>query len=134
MDNRSSPRPPRVRLAIAALALLAAPALEAQSPLRADVSRSTAASVAALPGPTMASARVAAHAERMPAAPALAAAPQISTEGKLLLFGGAVFLVGAIIGDDAGTVMMVGGGAIALYGLYRMMFRDGGVEAAATGS
>lgn len=39
----------------------------------------------------------------------------------LMIVGGATFLVGAIIGDDAGTIIMIGGAAIGLYGLYRFL-------------
>ena len=36
----------------------------------------------------------------------------------LMIVGGAAFLAGAIIGGDAGTIIMVGGAGIGLYGLY----------------
>jgi hypothetical protein len=36
----------------------------------------------------------------------------------LMIVGGAIFLAGAIIGDDAGTVIMIGGAGIGIYGLY----------------
>lgn len=36
----------------------------------------------------------------------------------LMIVGGAAFLAGAIIGGDAGTIIMVGGAAVGLYGLY----------------
>lgn len=36
----------------------------------------------------------------------------------LMIVGGAAFIAGAIIGDDAGTVMMVAGAGVGLYGLY----------------
>ena len=36
----------------------------------------------------------------------------------LMIVGGAAFVAGLIIGDDAGTVVMVSGAAIGLYGLY----------------
>ncbi|HET7623133.1 MAG TPA: hypothetical protein VFK39_14605 [Gemmatimonadaceae bacterium] len=36
----------------------------------------------------------------------------------LMIVGGAAFVAGAIIGDDAGTVMMVAGAGVGLYGLY----------------
>lgn len=37
---------------------------------------------------------------------------------SLMIVGGAIFLAGAIIGDDAGTIIMIGGAAIGIYGLY----------------
>lgn len=36
----------------------------------------------------------------------------------LMIVGGAAFLAGAIIGNDAGTIMMIGGAGIGLWGLY----------------
>jgi hypothetical protein len=36
----------------------------------------------------------------------------------LMIVGGAAFIAGALIGDDAGTIVMVGGAAVGLYGLY----------------
>lgn len=36
----------------------------------------------------------------------------------LMIVGGAMFIAGAIIGDDAGTIVMLGGAGIGLYGLY----------------
>ncbi|HJU90671.1 MAG TPA: hypothetical protein VJ672_14870 [Gemmatimonadaceae bacterium] len=42
----------------------------------------------------------------------------LSSGQKLMILGGATFLVGALVGDDAGTVIMVGGAVIGLYGLY----------------
>jgi hypothetical protein len=36
----------------------------------------------------------------------------------LMIVGGAIFLAGAIIGDDAGTIIMIGGAAVGIYGLY----------------
>lgn len=37
---------------------------------------------------------------------------------SLMIIGGAAFLAGAIIGGDAGTIVMIGGAAIGLWGLY----------------
>lgn len=36
----------------------------------------------------------------------------------LMIVGGAALLTGAIIGDDAGTIVMIGGAAVGLWGLY----------------
>jgi hypothetical protein len=39
--------------------------------------------------------------------------------GKMyMIIGGVTFLAGAIIGDDAGTIIMIGGAAVGIYGLY----------------
>ena len=39
----------------------------------------------------------------------------------LMIIGGGLFLTGAIIGEDAGTVLMVGGVIMGLYGLYQYL-------------
>jgi predicted phage tail protein len=39
----------------------------------------------------------------------------------LMIVGGAAFLAGAIIGDDAGTIIMIGGAAVGIYGLYQYL-------------
>ena len=36
----------------------------------------------------------------------------------LMIAGGALFVAGAIVGGDAGTILMVGGAGIGAYGLY----------------
>ena len=36
----------------------------------------------------------------------------------LMIIGGAALLAGAIIGGDAGTIVMLGGAGVGLYGLY----------------
>jgi hypothetical protein len=46
------------------------------------------------------------------------AAAHSSNSAALMIVGGAAFLAGAIIGGDAGTIIMVGGAGIGLYGLY----------------
>jgi hypothetical protein len=42
----------------------------------------------------------------------------LSQAEVLMIVGGAAFLAGAIIGDDAGTLIMIGGAGIGLWGLY----------------
>ncbi|MEX2284768.1 MAG: hypothetical protein WEE89_19925 [Gemmatimonadota bacterium] len=36
----------------------------------------------------------------------------------MMIAGGALFVAGAIVGDDAGTLLMVGGAGIGAFGLY----------------
>lgn len=43
---------------------------------------------------------------------------QLRRSESLMIVGGAIFLAGAIIGDDAGTIIMISGAAIGIYGLY----------------
>jgi hypothetical protein len=54
-------------------------------------------------------------------APVVVAAARGSNSATLMIVGGVAFLVGAVIADDnstAGTVIMLGGAGIGLYGLY----------------
>ena len=53
-----------------------------------------------------------------------AAAPRRKGLGQpvaLMVVGGAALLTGLIIGDDAGTVIAVGGALVGLYGLYEYL-------------
>lgn len=45
----------------------------------------------------------------------------VSQSVTLMIVGGAAMVAGAIIGDDAGTIFLVGGAVIALYGLYQYL-------------
>jgi hypothetical protein len=71
-------------------------------------------------GPSLSNARVASHAISAP----LGAPPVIQNRSSnrnsvaLMVVGGAALVVGAVIGDDAGTLVMLGGAAVGLYGLY----------------
>jgi hypothetical protein len=46
----------------------------------------------------------------------------------LMILGGAALITGLIIGDDAGTVIAVGGALVGLYGLYVYLGRPSGME------
>ena len=72
-------------------------------------------------GPTMRAASVAVR----PFLPFGASVPRawdaeraLKRSETLMIVGGAIFLAGAIIGDDAGTVIMISGAAVGIYGLY----------------
>jgi hypothetical protein len=47
--------------------------------------------------------------------------PGLSQPQALMIVGGAAILVGAIVGDTAGDVFMVGGAVVGLYGLYKYL-------------
>jgi hypothetical protein len=52
--------------------------------------------------------------------PAPTLVPQSRQSGvPLMVVGGAALLVGAVVGGDAGTIVMIGGGIIGLVGLWR---------------
>ena len=72
-------------------------------------------------GPTVVAARAAVRPDlRMDATVprALDVRQQLRRSETLMIVGGAIFLAGAIIGDDAGTIIMIGGAGIGIYGLY----------------
>ena len=99
---------------VAAVIAGAAPAARAQS---------TAPAAPAV-GPTLAAAGagVRAHVAAVSREEALASATAPRrTFGRgevLMIVGGAALLTGLIIGDDAGTLIAVGGAVVGLYGLY----------------
>jgi hypothetical protein len=51
----------------------------------------------------------------------MAASAGLSQSQALMIVGGAAILVGAIVGDTAGDVFMVGGAVVGLYGLYKYL-------------
>lgn len=58
-----------------------------------------------------------------PAVP-LVPAPAPRVYGRnpaLMIVGGAMLLVGAVIGGDAGTIVMIGGGGLGLLGLWQYL-------------
>lgn len=54
-------------------------------------------------------------------APAARGSAGLGQSEAMMIVGGAAILVGAIIGGDAGTVFMVGGAVVGLYGLYKYL-------------
>ncbi|HEX6536790.1 MAG TPA: hypothetical protein VF041_19540 [Gemmatimonadaceae bacterium] len=56
-------------------------------------------------------------------------ARRLTNGQKLMILGGAILLTGAIVGGDAGTIIMIGGGAVGIYGLYLQLGQPGMTEA-----
>lgn len=112
-----------VRAACAAVFALAPAAARAQLQ---EQSLAAPAPVVADRGPTLESASIAARplatspvtldGER--AAVAARVGRGLQQSEKLMIFGGAAFIAGLLIGGDAGTVVAVGGAGVGLYGLY----------------
>ena len=71
-------------------------------------------------GPSLSSARVASHAvsKARGAPPVIQNQQSNKNSVALMIVGGAALVVGAVIGDDAGTLVMLGGAAVGLWGLY----------------
>jgi hypothetical protein len=80
----------------------------------------TSATTSVSRGPSLASARVASHAisTSRGAPPVIQNRSSNRNSVALMIVGGAALVVGAVIGDDAGTLVMLGGAAVGLYGLY----------------
>ena len=109
----------RTRLAIATfVALVAATArLGAQSVAPSDPAPLSV-------GPTFAAAALSPQlAEPSSAAPMLASSGGLTNGEKLMILGGVALITGAIIGDTPGTIIMIGGAAVGLYGLYLQLGR-----------
>jgi hypothetical protein len=86
-----------------------------------STARAQASESQPLSGPTVAAARVAVSPDlrmdaRVPTS--LDLRQRLTRSETLMIVGGAIFLAGAIIGDDPGTIIMIGGAAIGIYGLY----------------
>lgn len=56
-----------------------------------------------------------------PAAPLPATGQNMGAAKAQMAVGGAALLVGALIGGDAGTVVMAGGAVVGLYGLWQYL-------------
>ena len=60
------------------------------------------------------------------AAPAVPAVPapfqgSVGRNPAMMIVGGVGLIVGAIVGGDAGTIIMIGGGALGIYGLWQYL-------------
>ena len=113
--------------AATAVAFLAGPRASAQlSRVPEAVPQASISQEAAVPasfaerGPTMNSAALAPRLDVSGEDAGAMAAPRrpFGLSQTLMIVGGAAFVAGAIIGDDAGTVLMVAGAGVGLYGLY----------------
>ena len=117
----------RVALLPLGALLLVVPAAPARGQAVSDSSASTtpAVAIASPIGPTVAALTVAARRPSTPVDMREVAFQQrnagLGQAQALMIVGGAAILVGAIIGKDPGTVIMVGGAVVGLYGLYKYL-------------
>lgn len=126
----------RARLAVLALAIFAAPA-GAQAVNGSPLLGSAAPAIEApavepsavaptsdvAAGPRLAAMPAAAHRAES-TGPLRMMAPAHANMGQakaLMIVGAAAFVAGAIIGDTPGTIIMVGGAAVGLVGLYQYL-------------
>ena len=105
-----------VGVLVLALALSRPAAAQAPGPAPAVTSPAPAVSYA----PTLAGTRLGFSTDNQaPLAVNASASRMGRREGRAFaLVGGAAVIAGVLIGDDAGTVIAIGGAAIGLYGLY----------------
>ena len=131
-------RPSRRLATLTLVTLLAAPAgrLMAQGPYAGPDStivardsasasgRATARPGEGLSGAPMVGLRSAAHSRETARPRTPTAAPSHANLGQsqaMMVVGAAALITGAIIGGDPGTIIMVGGAIIGLYGLYQYL-------------
>ena len=88
---------------VGAVAITAAPATEA-TPSLAPTATSSAVGVK----------------RAATAAPALPMAP-VERSPAMMIVGGVALIVGAVIGGTAGTIVMIGGGVLGLFGLWNYL-------------
>lgn len=103
--------------------LLAVPVVAHADPVRPITHPDSTARAVNVVGPTAAAAAVAVQAR--PDASVEAAAMQqragLGQSRALMLVGLATLIAGAVIGGDAGTIIMVAGAGIGLWGLYQYL-------------
>jgi hypothetical protein len=116
---------PRARAQVQTVGLASTDvAVAASAPLTNDVQATIAATGPSLQAATL-SPRLASD------APFEANAMRRPARGSgvgLMILGGAALITGAIIGDTPGTIIMVGGAIVGLYGLYVYLDRPTGME------
>lgn len=105
-----------------------APVVElAQAPITGEAP--VVADLAAPIGPSMDAASLSPRLSRHSASKAnTMRRPSRGSGVGLMIFGGAALITGLIIGDNAGTVIAVGGALVGLYGLYVYLGRPTGME------
>lgn len=95
---------------------------DAQAPAGAAVVKDSAAPLAVVPaGPTLNRAAAGVRVTRTDAPPPAPQPAETRQNKAMLVVGAAGLIVGAIIGDTAGTLIMVGGAVIGLFGLYKYL-------------
>lgn len=87
----------------------------------AGLTRGVAARAASTRGPVSATAGVRLDRAEPRELPAPPKREDTSRNRALIIVGGAGLIVGALIGDEAGRIIMVGGAGVGLYGLYRYL-------------
>jgi hypothetical protein len=106
------------------------PKMSTETVIVQDVPVTASVEVAAPTGPSMQSATLSprrSHSQSIDAN-TMRRRPSRGSGVGLMILGGAALITGLIIGDNAGTVIAVGGALIGLYGLYVYLGRPTGME------
>jgi len=104
---------------LARLGVVAVLALTLGAPSPASAQQTTARAAAITAGPRMdATATAMRHRATANSMSVAAAKNNVGKPVAMMIVGGAAILLGAVIGDDAGTLFMIGGAIALLYGLY----------------
>lgn len=109
------------RLVFVALAIVAMPLVVQAQSTAALTAPEQVSPVTASAGPRLDETRVGVRAVASLAAPEVPAPMRRADTQRsrtLMILGGAALLGGAIIGDDVGSLIMLGGLGVGLYGLY----------------
>lgn len=94
----------------------------AEGPMAAAPAPASTSSAAPSLAPTVEHAAVGVRSTAGAADPATAPRrAQTSRNVALMIVGGAALIVGAVIGDTPGTIIMIGGGVAGLIGLYQYL-------------
>lgn len=97
-----------------------APVAVGISPAQSVGVNPTSGTTAAIPGPTRASLAFPVSASTTPSyVPSVEMREPSRRNTALMIVGGAGLLVGAIVGGDEGSVIMIAGGGVGLWGLWR---------------
>jgi hypothetical protein len=93
------------------------------SPESVTVVAAVAAPVVATAGPTITNATAGVRTSASVVAAPVGAPPQerVGRNPAMMIVGGVALIAGAVIGGDTGTIIMVGGAAIGLYGLWQYL-------------
>jgi hypothetical protein len=123
LDNQMRMNTPRAALIVSiALAMLNPRTSSAQTSIARHERLLPAASVQASAGPTLEALSSAVHVSSSPSTTPYARNGAYQRQNQtLMVLGGASLLVGAIIGGKPGTVFMVSGAVVGLYGLYKYL-------------
>jgi hypothetical protein len=119
-------RPRSVTTALAVMFFAAPLVAQGVTPVATPVDTAVAATIEAAPvshAPTVANASV--GIQRVVSNDVTPATPQpqgsVGRNPAMMIVGGVALIAGAVIGGESGTIIMIGGGLLGLYGLWQYL-------------